>query len=75
MADDTSTTPAKKEAERYEADYLVTNARALLDAPPGVVTGALSLEDRKTHTIEQAKKLIATYLRRPIDVDNEGDDE
>lgn len=77
MADGDSQTTAKKEDPRHEADYLVTNARSLLDAPPMVVAGALSAEDRKTHTVEQARRSVSNYLKRPVEVDNEpgGDDE
>jgi hypothetical protein len=73
MADDSQ--PEKKEAERYDAEYLVANARSLLGAPPMVAQGALSAEDRKTHTVEQAKRSVAQYLKRPVEVDNEPEDD
>lgn len=57
-------TPAKeekKEEPRHEAEYLVTNARSLLNSRPAIVAGALAAQDRKTHTMDQAKEAVRKF--------------
>lgn len=47
---------------RYDTDYLVTNARSLLESRGPLVAGALAETNRKTHTIGQAKAALKSYL-------------
>lgn len=51
------------EVPRYETDYLIRNARALLGSRGPVVAGALAETTRKTHTIKQAEDAIKSYLK------------
>lgn len=64
-----------KQEEKYDRDELIASSRAFADVSPPVMAGALANESRKTFTVEQTKKLVSDYLKRPVEVDNEGDDE
>lgn len=55
------------EATRYDAEYLVTNARSLLKSTPPIVAGALAGGGTKTFTIDGAKKLVKDYEKRPVE--------
>lgn len=50
---------ASEGERRYEVGYLVDNAVSLLDSRKPFVAAALAQSDRKTHTLDQAKKLLA----------------
>lgn len=48
-----------QEEPRHDAEYLVRNCVSLLGSRRTLVAAALSLSDRKTHTVAQAKDLLA----------------
>lgn len=63
------------EEVRYDAEYLERNRRSLLNVnEPGVVAGALSSSDRKTHTLSEAQALVEEYIKRPVQLEGVGEE-
>lgn len=58
---------AKQEEPRYDADYLVSHSRALTGSIPSIVAGALATSRRKTHTVEEARRLIREFQKQPVE--------
>lgn len=52
--------------KRHPVDYLVSHARALLGVRPLVMRGALGMTDRKTLTIDEAKKLLKDAAEQTV---------
>lgn len=55
------------EEQRYDVDYLRSHARGLLKTNEYLVAGALSLQDKKTFTLEEAELLVKEYAQRPVE--------
>lgn len=76
---DDKTKPAAAQAEQeeptYEADRLIEQAYDFFGEPSHVVAGALSTERKKNFTRDEAKSLIKAFLKRPVEVDNDGSEE
>lgn len=60
----------KAETPRYERDDLLEHAVAWFEEDPVVVSAALTLSDRKTHTQEQVKDLIRKVKKHEVDPDD-----
>jgi hypothetical protein len=58
--------PAAKdepEPERYHLDYLLDHSRAFFGESRHMLAGALTGSPRKTHSRDEAKKLLADYRK------------
>lgn len=53
------------EVVRYDRDELKENAGSLLRVSPHAVEGALAGSSKKTFTLDEAKKLVDAFLKRP----------
>jgi hypothetical protein len=70
VPDETKSSAPKEEAQTYEADRLIAEAEPRFGVAPHVAAGAFEATQRKTHTIDQAKKLIADFQKQEVEVDN-----
>lgn len=61
----------KPEEQRYERDDLLEHSVSRYGVRPTTMAAALSLEDRKTHTDAQVKKLLAQVAKHEVPA-NEG---
>lgn len=77
-----ASTPDEQE-RRFTVEDLQGRARTSLGVSPHVVAGALSDDDRKTFTLEQAEKKVKAFLKNVPEADDpegqypepEGEDE
>lgn len=60
--------PDKPEVTRYDHEYLISHARALLRSDGSIVAGALA-DQKKTLTLEEAEAAVTAYLKRPVQVE------
>ena len=65
-----SAASTKEEPETYEAERLIDEAEPRFGVAPHVAAGAFESSRRKTHTLDQAKKLIADFQKAEVEVDN-----
>ena len=61
---------AREEPETYAAERLIAEAEPRFGVGPHVAAGAFETSKRKTHTLDQAKKLIADFQKTEVEVDN-----
>lgn len=72
MADEsTKTAAAKEEAPTYHVDRLIAEADDRLGVPPHVAAGAFASIRKQNLTVDEAKKTVTDWLKRPVEVDND----
>lgn len=69
MANDTASKADEPTAPTYSVERLVAESEAFLNVPSFVAVGAFSSERKKNFTLDEAKKLVKDFLKKPEDKD------